>query len=494
MNYFRKYFSVLTLIFLTFTFKSFIYADGHGDRLDRIESQVQDALIQIKGMEKKTKDTPSIKAGPGLKIKSGKNEVKFGGRIHYDLGLHDVDSTLSCEMAETEGGSCFTDGTNFRRLRLAISGKHDTKFYYKVSVDWGASAKQNEVGDTASVDEAFWGMKLAKNTTLSIGKQKIPASFSESTSSNDLTFIERAPSVDAMTDETIGPKRMAVQLRSWDKKAGYLIETAVHGSGDVMQTETADEQFGLTARAVYAPIHSKKHVLHLGTWYDYTDTDTYDTTMEWNYRIGLNVSDEKPIDADIGSDLGGVTNMTHWGYEVAYLNNNFWAAGEWLWGEMERPAAAVAGSRFNATSPNCTTVEANMGYAEAGYTFGGTRRYTIKKGGWKRPKVKNPITKGGLGVVEVGIRMDNSSLNGLCSGYAGQGAMRSTTLGVNWQLTNNNRILFNYLMVDLDNEAVDEITSLAPGDSGNGALSNITNTDGETSRVNAIGIRFQSNW
>ena len=86
------------------------------------------------------------------------------------------------------------------------------------------------------------------------------------------------------------------------------------------------------------------------------------------------------------------------------------------------------------------------------------KRYTIKKGGWKRPKVKNPVTKGGSGVVEVGIRRDNSSLNGLCSGYAGQGAMRSTTLGINWQLTNNNRILFNYLMVDLDNEAVDEIT------------------------------------
>ena len=117
MNYFRKYFSVLTLIFLTFTFKSFIYANEHGDRLERIESQVQDALIQIKGIEKKTKDIPSIKAGPGLKIKSGKNEVKFGGRIHYDLGLHDVDPILSCEMAETEGGSCFTDGTNFRRLR-----------------------------------------------------------------------------------------------------------------------------------------------------------------------------------------------------------------------------------------------------------------------------------------------------------------------------------------------------------------------------------------
>ena len=64
---------------------------------------------------------------------------------------------------------------------------------------------------------------------------------------------------------------------------------------------------------------SKNTVLHFGYWYDFTDTDTTDTTMEWNYRIGLNVSDEKPIDADIGSDLGDVNNMTHWGGEVALL-------------------------------------------------------------------------------------------------------------------------------------------------------------------------------
>ena len=128
MKLINKIITGLTLVLFTLSLTNLSRADAHSDRLDKIESQVQDALIQIKGMEKKTKDTPSIKAGPGLKIKSGKNEVKFGGRIHYDLGLHDVDPTLSCEMAETEGGSCFTDGTNFRRLRLAMSGKHDTKF------------------------------------------------------------------------------------------------------------------------------------------------------------------------------------------------------------------------------------------------------------------------------------------------------------------------------------------------------------------------------
>ena len=119
-----------------------VNADSQVDKIDRIESQVQDALIKINTMEKKTKDAPSIKVGPGLKIKSGKNEVKLAGRIHYDVGMHDADEVMSCEVAIAEGGACFTDGTNFRRLRLGFSGKYGGGFYYKAQVDWGASAKQ----------------------------------------------------------------------------------------------------------------------------------------------------------------------------------------------------------------------------------------------------------------------------------------------------------------------------------------------------------------
>lgn len=488
MNKFKNFLNIFTLILIIFNFKVFVQADDD-NRIERIESQVQDALIKIKAIEKKNKNSNEIKAGPGLTIKSGKNEVKLAGRIHFDIGMHDADPILGCDVANTEGGSCFTDGTNFRRLRLGMSGKYGDGFYYKTSVDWGASAKQgSDNTDNASVDEVFMGYKLSKNSTISIGKQKIPVSFAESTSSNDLPFIERAPSVDTMTDESIGPKRMSIQYRNWDKKMGYLFETAIHGAGDTTSSETFDEQLGYTARAVYAPIMSKNTVLHFGYWYDFTDTDTADTTMEWNYRIGLNVSDEKPIDADIGSDLGDVNNMTHWGGEVALLYNNFWAAGEWLWGEMERENG---GLRNGANTSQCTSVEANMGYYEMGYTFGGQRRYTIKKGGWKRPKVKNAVNKGGMGVHEFGVRFDNSSLNDLCPGYGSQGSMKTTTLGWNWQLTNNNRIMFNYIMAKLDAEAVDEITSLAPGASFNGTL---TNSYGNENKVNVFGIRFQNNW
>ena len=59
----------------------------------------------MKGMEKKTKDMPNMKVGPGLKIKSGKNEVKLAGRIHFDVGMHDADPILGCDVANTEGGS-----------------------------------------------------------------------------------------------------------------------------------------------------------------------------------------------------------------------------------------------------------------------------------------------------------------------------------------------------------------------------------------------------
>ena len=63
-------------------------------------------------------------------------------------------------------------------------------FYYKASVDWGHLKQGSDTTDNASVDEAFLGYKLAKNTTFSIGKQKMPVAFAESTS-NDRVFIER---------------------------------------------------------------------------------------------------------------------------------------------------------------------------------------------------------------------------------------------------------------------------------------------------------------
>ena len=154
MNLKKSFIIYVGCIFSLIMFNLNVNADSHADKLDRIESQVQDALIKINRMEKENKDVPSIKVGPGLKFKSGKNEVKLGGRIHFDTGSYKNEKGAKCEVNDTTGGSCLVNGTNFRRMRLAMSGKYDDFYYYKASVDWGASAKQgSDETDNASIDE-----------------------------------------------------------------------------------------------------------------------------------------------------------------------------------------------------------------------------------------------------------------------------------------------------------------------------------------------------
>ena len=74
-----------------------VNADPQAKKLDRIESQVQDALIKINRMEKENKGIPSIKVGPGLKFKSGKKEFMLGGRIHFDVGSYKNEKALNAK-------------------------------------------------------------------------------------------------------------------------------------------------------------------------------------------------------------------------------------------------------------------------------------------------------------------------------------------------------------------------------------------------------------
>ncbi len=54
MNKFKNFLNIFTLILIIFNFKVFVQADDD-NRIERIESQVQDALIKIKAIEKKIK-------------------------------------------------------------------------------------------------------------------------------------------------------------------------------------------------------------------------------------------------------------------------------------------------------------------------------------------------------------------------------------------------------------------------------------------------------
>ena len=83
------------------------------------------------------------------------------------------------------------------------------------------------------------------------------------------------------------------------------------------------------------------------------------------------------------------------------------------------------------------------------------RNYDVAKGEIGRPKIKNPITAGGMGGVELALRYDWADMSDL-RGTTGAapilaGEFNSYTLGVNYYPTSYVRMMLNYTHAKSDN-------------------------------------------
>ena len=407
--------------------------------IEALKEAIQNLQIQLKGLEAQQAaqaeaqadkiDEPKIKVGPGLSISKGGNSVGLTGRLHWDVGLYPSD-------VEGLEGANFDTGTNLRRGRLGVKGKAGG-FSYNLTVDVGGSADDNEL---VAIDEAAIYYSPSKMIKIGFGKMKIPVTFEESTSSNDISFIERSAPVDMFTDKVLGPK--AVNAQVWVYGEQSLVEAAIHAQSDTAlgASKTYDdaneaEDMGFTVRAVYAPIKTKTSALHLGGWMDRSSGSVNAKDTYWGYRVELNVADAKPLRGDsVSSTTDG---MTHWGLELAYLNGPFWAQAEYVNGTLEQ-------------NDGSKDVEGDGYYVQAGYVIGGAKRYNMKKGAWSAPKVKNPFPGKGTGVVEVAGRYSVVDFGVDPAQPSHVGKQSNFTVGLNWYLNNNTRVMFNSIRVDLE--------------------------------------------
>lgn len=372
-------------------------------------------------------DAPKIKVGPGLSIKSadGSQSVALTGRLHWDLGLYSGAPTVYEEDLGT--------GANLRRGRLGVKGKNGD-MSFNLTIDVGGSADDN---NEAEIDEAAIYYSPSRNLKLGFGKMKIPVTFEESVSSNDISFIERSLPVDMFTDKTLGPKAVNGQL--WYYGSQFLVEAAYHFMGDTAtEGENTDEDTGFTLRLAAAPVQADNAVVHIGGWYDRSEGPV-SGDARWGYRPELNVSDAKLL---YGGKVGPVDSMTHYGLEFAARFNSFWFQGEYISGEMDPEAEGAA------------SVEAAGWYLQAGYVINGAKQYDMKKGAWKAPKV------GDSSVMEVALRYSLTDMGDYDDVRGHGGKQTNLTLGLNWHLNSNSRIMLNAIQVDLDEAygAQDDVT------------------------------------
>ena len=369
---------------------------------------------------------------------AGRPPIALTGRLHWDAGIHpQVEDT-----GALGGGGARRTGVLLRRARLGVEGAAG-RFSYLVVVDADADADA-DAGDPAhavDIEQAALYYSPSDRVRIGVGKMKIPVTFEESTSSNDISFIERSLPVDVFTDETLGPKVTNAQV--WIYGRNHLVEAAMHLARDTRSASNVEARakvIGVTGRVAFAPVRTGTTVVHLGAWVDRSGGSVDDP--RWGYGPELEVADILTLSGR--RPEGRFDALLHRGLEAAWLNGPFWAQAEAIGGRfrrVDRPDFAAAGW-----------------YAQVGYVAGGARRYDMREGAWSAPAVTHAVTGGGAGVVEFALRYSTVDFGEPMNptdarpvgdtGHAGR--QSNLTAGVNWYLTSRSRLMFNAIHIDVE--------------------------------------------
>jgi len=347
----------------------------------------------------------------GIKFdsKSKKFKMKLGGRIMNDHVWHSADAEL--EDAVNDGEE-IQGGTEFRRARLYVSGTIYGRVGFKAQYDFAG-------GDVDMKDAWISLNKLGFLGTLKFGHQKEFFSLEELTSSKYITFMERSlPNVFAPGRNTgvsffnsPGEHRMTYGL-------GIFRDADDYGDYE-------GEDWNYSGRITALPMKSDSGLIHIGAAFSMRDFDEVRYRQRPSIHISPRFVNTSSFDADGDTRLG---------LEAAAVFGSFSLQGEWIQTDVDAPEYGDP------------TFDSYYIFASF-YLTGENRSYKDKIGAFSRTKVKAPVFDGGPGAWEIALRYANLNLN---DAMIEGGEMNDITVGVNWHLNNNTRMMLNYIMSDVE--------------------------------------------
>jgi len=382
------------------------------------ETPALELAQRVEALEASAKAQPSPNwsrgAAPQFTSPDGSLSFRLRGRLFADLS--------------GTGGARFGElnhtGTEIRSLRFGAEGAYN-RFSWVVEGDFADNAVAWKSAYVA------WGHTLfGKSLELSVGNRLEDRGFDGASGGGDTPFQERNVVALALLP-THG--NFGVGLTERIVGEGWHASFAVTGN-DLSNPGNNRDTVTYSTRAHINPIKGERGVLHLGAWALYEDIaqgDTGGVVRNWGQGGHFNDNAKTRPGA-----LSGVTSAHAFGGELAAFSGPFWAYGEWGKRELK---SEVFGTRDYAA------------YAvSAGWFLGGAQpAYNARNGTWGRVKVDNPVTAGGLGVWEVKARYETLDYTKLPTGGDGE----AWTLGANWYLNNNSRILFDAVYWETDNRS-----------------------------------------
>ena len=347
-----------------------------------------------------------------LETNDGRNKLRIGGQMHQDWAFSREDSRLE------NSGLKIEDGTEARRNRAYLSGVLDENFEFKWQMDFaGGDADYRDVY-LGVID--FFGLGGIR-----VGQFKEPFSMEELTSSNSTIFLEHALDNAFVPSRNVGIQWHDQPTDTSTLAVGYFRDTDSFGTGQ------EDGNHAFTGRATLVPFENEdgSELVHLGVSASYRGLDAIRISARPEAHLA-------PRFVDTGSTPLAVDQALLLGGELAALFGPFSLEGEYVWADYEG-GNAVPDFTYNGV------------HVQGTYSLTGERRsYDRKKGLLKtmRPERKFTGKSGsGPGAWELALRYSYLDLD---DGLLDFGELQDLTVGLNWYLNNNARIMWNYIHAD----------------------------------------------
>lgn len=324
-------------------------------------------------------------------------EFQVRGRFHMDYAKNDADVTA------------LPDGFHNRRARIGVSGDLDEVWSFQIEYDFGENG--------TSANDVRMTRKLGDGT-LKIGQFKVPFGLNELTSSNNITFIERASSSNIIADS----RRMGIGYDDFSGALGYQVMLYGRAIGDGLGG--GDMPVGVAGRVFFNPVSGGDRALHIGASVARENRNDAST---------LRFRDRPESRASSGTrliDTGGIADVSStlkYGLELAYQSGPFSAEAEYLSVDVDRDLGAEP--------------------AFSGYHVQGSYVLTGERRGYRNGVFRGVSSSRPGGAWEVGVRYSDAGLND--AGITG-GEQSNVTLGINWYTSARTRFMANIIFVDVE--------------------------------------------
>lgn len=417
-------------------------------RLEETLAELQGQLADLKaasaasvGQVRAAQQATVVSLGngrPTIATGDGQFTAAFRGVFQLDGAIHDQDDPgpLASDFrrgsfndaTENERARDLSDGLNFRRVRLGIEGKAFGDFEYSFLYDFGGSGTE-EGGKVSAAWLQYNGLGFAK---VRVGAFPPPTSLEDAASNASSLFAERPAPAELVRGLAGGDGRTGLGLYAGGSRwtaAGVL-------TGNLVGTQTFDEQTGFVGRVSYVPFKRTDALIHLGANVNLVLGPAATgpglpggaaTPIRLRERAELRVDGARLVDTG-NIDADGVTAL---GVEFGAQRKNLYVQAEYFDISVERRSSALPDPDFSGW------------YIQTGWVLTGEARRYNAAGGFDGPRAAKPfdLKAGTWGAWELAARYSVLDLNYRENDPPALGSVRGGeqsifSLGLNWYVNN----------------------------------------------------------